>query len=37
MWDEVIFLNFYNYFSMKKCDVTCFLNFYKYFSIEKGE
>jgi hypothetical protein len=41
-WDEVISLNFQNYFSMEKCDVssgdvTCFLNFQDYFSIEKGD
>jgi hypothetical protein len=42
IWYEVISLNFYNYFSMEKCDmawgdVTCFLNFQNYFSIEKGD
>jgi hypothetical protein len=35
MWDEVIYLNFQNGFSMEKCDVACTLNFLNYFSIEK--
>jgi hypothetical protein len=30
-WDEVIFLNLQNYFSMEKCDVACSLNFQDYF------
>jgi hypothetical protein len=36
-WDELISLNFQNYFSMQKCDVACSLNFQNYFSIEKSD
>jgi hypothetical protein len=36
-WDEVISLNFQNYFLMENCDMACSLNFYNYFSIEKGD
>jgi hypothetical protein len=37
MWHEVIFLNFYNYFSIEKGDMACYLNFQNYFSMEKGD